>query len=194
MIEIRKETLKQLKRKGWSEEDILKAQKTIDERTLHDKSKSIIFSSRVVYWTVVFVIILGNFIISMLLIPFLLVLNQITLDVLVVIIGLAFGSLFNLVVTDIKHIERKYHVIVGLLIPILAFVNLSFMIKAANALNEVLRISTVRENPITVSILYVIAFMLPFLWSVFVSRKIDIGYKKKVAGDVETQKEFLKKY
>ena len=73
-------------------------------------------------------------------------------------------------------------------------VHLSFMIKAANALNEVLRISTVRENPITVSILYVIAFMLPFLWSVFVSRKIDIGYKKKVAGDVETQKEFLKKY
>ena len=192
---MKKETIKRLKRKGWSEEDIRKTQKIIEERMLHDKSRSLIFSNKVVFWAVIFVIILGNFIISMLFIPFLLLLNKIALDITIIVIGLAFGALFNLVVVDIRYIEKKHHLIAGLTIPVLAFINLSFMVKATNALNEVLRLSTARENPITISIIYVIAFMIPFLWSVFVSRKIDIAYKRKgIYKEKETQKEFLKKY
>ena len=192
---MRKETITKLKKKGWSEEDINKTQKIISEGAVLDKSKTQPFVNVVVFWTVVLVMVIGNFIISLLLIPFLLIINKIALDVVVVILGLAFGSLFNLLMTDLKYIERKHYILGGLLIPVLALVNISAMVKVAEAMNEVLRVGIVREDPIFVSSLYAIAFILPYLYTVFVSKKIIIPYKEKgIFKEKEIQKEFEKKY
>lgn len=170
---MKKETIKSLKRKGWSEEDIQKAEKIIEARRVSDKSRSIAYSHRVLYWTVILVVIIGNFVISMLLVPFLLVLNKLALDVLVVVLGLAFGSLFNLLITDIAYISKRHHVIAGITIPVMALLNISVMVHMANAINEVLRISAMRGDPITISIIYVIAFMAPYLWTVLVKKRIS---------------------
>jgi hypothetical protein len=191
---MKKETIKQLKRKGWSPEDISGAEKIIESRTLKDKSRTSVYSNRVLFWTVIVVIIFGNFIISLMLIPFLLVLNKIAMDVVVVVIGFVFGALFNLLVLDVEQVSKKHHLIAGIAIPVLALINIGVMVKVANAMNDVLRVSTVREDPITISILYVVAFIIPYLWSVFVKKRIEFGYKRKLTEPAGSQKEFLKKY
>jgi hypothetical protein len=192
---MRKETIKQLKKKGWSGKDIKKADEIIKARLCNDKSRTVLFSNKVVFWAVIFLMILGNFILSMAIVPFLLVINKLTLDILIIIIGLAFGALFDTVVVDMRTVDRKHQLIAGLVIPIVALINISLMTQAANSLNNLLRFSAIRQDPYTISILYVIAFILPFLWSIFVTKKIEISYKGNIyAAEKPTQKEFLKKY
>ena len=175
---MKKETIRSLKRKGWSEDEVNKAEKIIQARKIQDKSRTSVYTNRILYWTVIFVIIIGNFMISLMLVPFLLVFNKLAMDVLVVVVGFAFGALFNLLILDIEQVSKRHHLIAAIIIPVLALINISVMTTIANALNEVLRTSTIRESPITVSVLYVVAFMLPYLWSVFVKKKVDIAYKK----------------
>ena len=192
---MKKSTIELLKKKGWSEKDILEAEKIISSRRLIDKSRGAVYSNRVLFWTVVFVIVLGNFIISILFVPFLLALNKLTLNILAVIIGFAFGSLFNMLILDVENVSKKHHLIAGIMIPALALINISVMISIANAINDVLKINMVKEDPITISIFYVVAFMVPYLWSVLVKKRIDFAYNKSMIHSSETtKKEFLKKY
>lgn len=188
---MKKESKELLRKKGWTAEEINHAERVIEERSMHDKSKSMVFSNRLVYWAVIFLMIIGNFMISMLLIPFLLTLNTLALDVIIVVMGLGFGALFNLVIVDVSHIDKKHHLAAGIIIPVLAFVNLFFMVKASNALIDVFGLGIVRDSSISISVLYVIAFMIPFFYSVF-SKKIDLSYKE--VSDRESAKEVEKKY
>jgi hypothetical protein len=173
---MKEETIAELKRKGWSAAEIQKAEQTIRERKMMDKSRTSVFSNKIVYWMVIAVIVLGNFIVSILLIPFLLVLNRLALNLVIILLGFAIGLLFNFLINDVEHIGKKHHLLAGFLIPILALVNISVMINVANAINSALSIGALKEDPVTLSIMYVAAFILPYLWTVFVSRKINIAY------------------
>lgn len=153
-----------LKRKGWSKEDISKAEKIINERVKKDKSGTLPYANRSVFWTMFFVIIIGNIIISILMIPFLLVLNLPFLDFIIIVLGLSFGFLFNFLITDIRHITFKHHLIAGIIIPLVAIVNFFFMTTIANNLNDYLEVSNIRQNPYTISIIYMVAFILPYLF------------------------------
>ena len=44
--------------------------------------------------------------------------------------------------------------------------------KISNALNAVFEITAERGDPLTVGALYVVAFLLPYLWTLFVKKKI----------------------
>ena len=166
-----KKTVKQLKTKGWSEEDIIKAQEIIEARHRMDKSRSIPTANRIVFWTIFVVIILANFLVSLTLIPFLLVLNKTGLDFIIVVIGLGFGLLFSFL-TNISNVDRKHHIIAGIAIPIIALLNFLLMAYLANVMNSFLKLTEVRQNPVTISAVYVIAFIAPFL--------IDLAIKKYI--------------
>lgn len=192
---MKKQTIYNLRKKGWKEEEINDAKQIMDESRIKDKSRSSHNSNMVLYWSIIFLAIISNMVISIILIPFLLVINKLALDVIIIVIGFAFGSLFNLVITDIQYVSRKHHIIAGITIPVLALINISTIVKVANAINEVLRLNVIRDNPYTISILYVIAFMLPYLWTLFVKKKWDLEYKNKsIYPDKSTEKEFEEKY
>ena len=163
--------IKELKKKGWSEEDIKKADEIIAARRLQDKSKSYAHSNKLLYWSAFILVVIGNFIISMALIPFLLVLNKATLDIIVIIIGFSFGLFFNLILKDIEGIEKHHHAITGFGIPALALLNFFIMTRMANALNNVLKLTVIRENPFTVAAIYTVAFILPYFWTFWIKKK-----------------------
>ena len=73
--------IQKLKQKGWSEKDIMRTEEIINARHKFDKSRTVVHMSRIIYWTALLVIVIGNFVISMVLIPFLLVLNKFSLDI-----------------------------------------------------------------------------------------------------------------
>jgi len=168
---MREETLRQLKRKGWSDEDINRAHEIINERHTLDKSRSTEFSNRFVYWSVIILIIIGNFLVSLVLVPVLLVTNKIALDIVIAVLGLTFGLLFNFLITNIEHIERRHHIMAALVIPLLALVNISLMVGIAEAINSVFKFGVVRETPAIAGAIYVIAFILPYLWTVLMKNR-----------------------
>ena len=131
---MKKETIRLLKQKGWSEEDVKKAEKIIESRRMIDKSRTHVYSNRVIYWTIIAVMVLCNFIISLLFVPFLLVLNRLAMNVIIVIIGFAFGSLFTLLILDVEYVSKTQHFIGGIIIPVLALINISLMTNITNSL------------------------------------------------------------
>ena len=170
---MKKESSRNLMKKGWTEEEIKKAEDIISSRVSNDKSKSLVFSHRILFWMVLFVIIIGNTLFSIVLIPILLALNNITTDILIVFLGFIVVILFNFLIWDIEeHITKKHRVFAVLIIPILSILNLYAIVRISNAVNEVFNISEVRGNPLIISAFYVVAFLLPYLWTLFVHNKI----------------------
>jgi len=168
---MKKKEIRRLKEKGWPEEDIKKAADIIERRRREDKSRTYTSMNRVIYWSAIVVIVLGNFIISMFLIPFLLVLKKLSLDIVIVTIAFAFGLLFNLLVTDIEHVERKHHLFAVIMIPLIALINFIIMVNVADSLAEAMNLSVVRENPYFISALYVGAFILPYLYTLIIKKE-----------------------
>ncbi|MEE9525296.1 MAG: hypothetical protein V3V78_01675 [Candidatus Woesearchaeota archaeon] len=170
---MKKESKVELMKKGWSKDDITKAEAIIGGRNVHDKSKSASYIDRVLFWGMILVMIVGNALIAFILIPLLLVFDKLAADIFVMVIGFVVGVLFNFLIWDMEErLTVKHHVIAATTIPVLAIFNLYIIVRMSNAINVVFDISEVRGDPLTISALYVIAFLLPYLWTLFVKKKI----------------------
>jgi len=151
-----------LKEKGWTDNDIQKAVSIIDNGRIK-KPKKIVFLDSIIYWIVLFVALIGNFIISIILIPFMLTMQGMSLYSIIFIIGFAFGAFFDLLVRDIEKLQQKDIIIAGIFLPLLAIINVSFMVKFSNFLQATIGLNNVMHNPLIISIFYVIGFILPYI-------------------------------
>ncbi|MDP3734227.1 MAG: hypothetical protein Q8R37_03280 [Nanoarchaeota archaeon] len=155
MKEVRKQ---ELLRKGWSQREITTAEAIVDRKLPHD-----VFFSQIVFWSALLVIVIGNIIVSFVAIPFLMFLNQWQLYVMIIILAGMIGFLYNFLINDIGHLERKHHVTASILIPVLAVVNLLIVVFVANTLIMDLGIKNDVHNPWALSIVFAVAFILPFI-------------------------------
>jgi len=156
--------------KGWSREDLIKAN-NIFQSAQEKKHHMVKLLDEFIYWFVLIVAIIGNLIVSVVLVPFLLVFHAIFLYGIISVIALTFGFLFIVIIDDLKELERKEHIVAGVFIPSLALVNVYFMVNFANHLNRTIRINEVSHNPIIVSLVYVIAFTIPYVVSKVLEKK-----------------------
>lgn len=152
-----------LKSRGWSEDEIDKVVHTLydDEKRAKHHTYSF-YANRILYWTSLLVLLICNFAISMFLIPFLLVLKTTFVFVIVAVLGLIFGFLFNLLVTDIEHLEKKHHFFAAIFIPLVSIVNVFIMVSLSNAVATFFNMF-LHHNPFTLGIVYVVAFLAPYL-------------------------------
>lgn len=127
------------------------------------KKKNIIFLDKIVYWIALFVAIIGNMLIAISLIPFLLTLSRVLLYLVLVIMGLAFGLFFEIVVRDIENLEKKKHIIISILVPSIAVISFFIITIVANNLKMLLGIKVVANEPLLVGVTYTIAFILPYV-------------------------------
>lgn len=133
-----------------------------EEKKIRDQDVSSTLN-KVVYWGALLVAIVGNLIVSVVLIPFLLVLSKMQLYIIIIIIGIAFGALFNMLLKDIEELDKKHHVIAGIFIPALAIINVFIMTQLANYLTVLIGVNNVPHNPFVISVIYVASFSLPYI-------------------------------
>ena len=169
-----------LRKKGWTDEDIYHAVKII-ERGRKKKPKNIIFLDSMVYWVALLIALVGNFIISIILIPFMISMSGVKLYAIITIIGFAFGAFFDLLIRDIKKIQNKDVIIAGIFLPLLALINVNLMVTFSNYLQEVFKLSTVQHNPMVISVMYVIAFIIPYMIN---GLRSDLKKKKSIVNNV----------
>ena len=147
-----------LKEKGWSDEEINHAQKILEKREHHD-----VFFSKIVFWSALLVTLFANVIVSLILVPFLIVLNSWILFSLIILLGGTIGFLYNFLITDIGHLEKKHHLSASIIIPVIALANLVIMVIFSNKFIVELKINNSQHNPWIVAGVFVIAFILPYI-------------------------------
>jgi hypothetical protein len=147
----------ELQGKGWSEEEIRHAEQELERSTAYD-----MHFSKIVFWSALIVIIFGNLIVSFILIPFLILLDQAFLFFITIVLGLLIGFLYNFLVTDIGHLRKRHHIAAGIIVPLLAIVNIIGVVLAAKSLTKNVSLQSV-NNPWVVAIVFAIAFILPYV-------------------------------
>jgi len=148
----------ELLKKGWNEEEIKRAENILDKVEHHD-----IFFSKITFWSALVVIIFANLLISLVLIPFLIVLDSWILYFTIAVLALIIGFLYDLLVTDIKILERKHHLLAGLIIPILALINIVVMVLVSNRFIADLKLQNQPHNPWILGVVFAVALIMPYL-------------------------------
>ena len=148
-----------LMERGWASRDINHALNIMEQ---HKKTPGILFLDKSIYWVVLLVAIIGNLVISIVLIPFLMVLKEYLLYLIIIILGVTFGLFFNLLINNIEGLKKTQHLIAGLFIPIFALVNLFYITGTANYLQSLMKIDNAQQ-PWLIGIVYAAAFISPYL-------------------------------
>ncbi len=150
-----------LLKKGFSKKE---AKKTLDiiQKAIKRKSSKAKFLDAITYWFLLIVAIIGNAVISIILIPFLLAFKKIPLYSIIFILAAMFGLLFDQLIRQIENLDNKHHIIARIFIPALAIINTYYMASFTNHLTETLKLSVAYHSPTLISITYVVAFSLPY--------------------------------
>jgi len=148
----------QLIQKGWSEQEIKNAESILDKTELKD-----LFLSKITFWSALVVIIFANLIVSLILIPFLTVLNHLVLYSIIIILAATIGFLYNFLITNIGHLEKKHHLLAAIIIPLIALVNVIIMVTVANNFIDNLKLNNPPHNLWITALIFAIAFILPYL-------------------------------
>ena len=146
-----------LAEKGWSKRDINKTLKII-ERAKKNKHPKIKLLDKAVYWLSLLLAITGNFVISVALIPELLALKGYQLYLIIIVLGISFGLLFELLIRTIEHLKVKHHLFLGTIVPVLAVINFVII---SNNMKRLVGLEN-PQNPLVVGIVYALSFMLPY--------------------------------
>lgn len=157
---MRKHLKKKLHLKGWSKEEIAKADRILEEaeKKKHPHIKKIDNS---LYWFTLITGILGTVILSIIMIPVLVASNNTWTYLITGIFGFLLGSLIIMILKDLHWLEHHHHLLISLLIPIVAVFNFFIVVSKVNAFNYSLGLRNL-HNPVIVGVIYFICFLIPY--------------------------------
>ena len=153
--------IKRLEKRGWSKKDISKTVKII-HNAKQLKTPETRFLEKRIDWILLVIIIVANLAISIALIPILMALEGMLLYFIIITLGIIFGLLFELVIRGIEHLEKKHHIFLVILIPLIALSNVFIISKISNNLTRTLQLTNF-HNPIIIALFYAISFVLPYI-------------------------------
>jgi len=164
-MESLKETVAQ---KPWSPEEKARVLGII-ERGREKKPGKIKMLDEITYWVFLLLAVVGNFILSVVLVPFMLILSGFYLFAILFIIAFAFGILLTALLKEIQKIETKQHIIPIVFIIAIALINVYIITVFTNKLEVLLQLSTPAHSPVLISATYVAAFVIPYLYSAYIT-------------------------
>ena len=173
-----------LSEKGWSSEEIdytLSRLYDVDKSIKHEKFEQ--QANPIIYWAFLIVAIIGNFVIAFVFIPFMLILNQGQVLIILATLGLIFGAMFNLLIKDIEKIDYRHHIVAGVFIPAISAITIFVMVGIANNLGHRIQLEIIK-NPFIITVTYFLAFSLPYMVYKFRDYKRERKFKNDEAANV----------
>jgi len=164
-----KNLINRLKKRGWSTNEIEKAV-NIMVFAKKNKNSGARFLEKRMYWILLFVIIAANFSVSITMIPIFMTLNGILLYLVLITLGIVFGFSFELVIRSIEHLVQKHHVVLGILITLIALINIFLISRISNQFKLNLNLSNPNSS-LLLALVYAASFALPYIISRFVIKK-----------------------
>ena len=151
--------------KGWDEAEVDRSLSILnsDGPETKNSNQGVFLSRPIIYWSALFLAILGNLVVGVVFIPFLMVLKTLQLYVIMGSMGLIFGAMFHILLKDIEHADSKHRVVAGVFIPAIALITVYVMATLANTFNVLLK-NPLRHSPFGIGAVYVIAFTIPYAY------------------------------
>lgn len=112
------------------------------------------------YWTTMLVLVLTNLFAAIAIIPFMLLAPSFNFYLMVALIALFFGYVFNMLVTRIENIDTHHHLFAILFIPIFALTNLIIISISIGTVASIIGIEATKD-PVLISLFYIIFFLTP---------------------------------
>ena len=148
--------------KGWDEEKVSQLNYILYHKRLNFFKPQTM--AKLVFWTALLLCIAGNLVVSVALVPAFWVIPDWALFFVLILVGLCFGALFDILIKDIELLDPAHHIIGGLFLPVLGVIFMYIMVNLSNKFSHVANIPLfVEHSAIFVSLVYVIAFMAPYM-------------------------------
>ncbi|NQU79195.1 hypothetical protein HQ545_05500 [Candidatus Woesearchaeota archaeon] len=161
--------------KGWTQEEIEQTMGLLYSNDKIEKHQGFANANHpIIYWVGLVVAIIGNFLLAVTLIPFLMFLNSVQVYVILGVVGFVFGALFSVILKEIESVDQTHHILAGVFIPVLALITVYIMVTVANRFNAVIN-NPNPQNAIMISLVYLITFSAPY----FVYKIKDIHWHRK---------------
>jgi hypothetical protein len=144
-----------------SEEDpfkVLTSQKMRKKHIFYVKE-----NQRVFHFISMIVLSVASFFASIVLVPMLIFFSSTTIYTLVILVGLLFGFTFGFMFLDLQHLEHKHHIIMGIIVPGIAVLNIFLMMNLTKKIADFFLID-LQHNPMLVATFYLLGFILPYLF------------------------------
>src|SRR3989344_2868545 len=147
-----------LQKKGWNEREIARAERFVNVPRPYDTH-----FSKIVFCSALIVIIFANFIVSLVLIPFLLVFHDALLYSIIVLLAGTIGFLYKHLITDIGHLEQKHHIWASILIPLIAAANMIVVVFIANEFITKMETVSDLQNPWLIAAVFSLVLIVPYV-------------------------------
>jgi hypothetical protein len=126
---------------------------------------------KIIYWALLILAIIGNLIVSIVLVPLLMVLNSTSLLIILAVIAITFGLLFSSLLRDIESLNPNSYVMGGIFLPVQALINVYFITMLSNEVATTLKIEN-WHNPLIIGIVYMCAFISPYVFMKLMKLKL----------------------
>lgn len=146
-----------LKKKGWNDQEITHAQSILDHRKGHEKH-----FSQIILWSAMIVVLFGNLMVTLILVPFLPLFSLPSALIVTIILATTMGFLYNFLINDIGHLEKKHHIAAGIIVPLLALGNMFLVVLISNTFDSGKLIANT-HSPWILGIVFGVMFILPYL-------------------------------
>ena len=130
------------------------------------------------YWSSLFLVGLSNLIGSFFILPVLLFFEGISLTLIIGLIGLVFGLLFTFLIIGLENMEGKHNIILGLLMPILATLDVLILMTMTRILSINYNINHENEL-VSNTIAFIFMFLLPYMVHYIINRFTRINKNTK---------------
>lgn len=150
-----------LSKRGWTEREIHRA---FDTLKAGEEKKSLFVRQldAFVLWLFLIVSIISIFVISVTLVPILVIMEGAYLFVMLTGMGLVFGVLLDSIIVHLQKLRQL--ILPHIFLPAFALINVYLITRFSNDLIELLKLPTLHHSPTIVSIVYVTAFLLPYVF------------------------------
>ena len=123
----------------WNEAEVKKAARIIMDA--HKKKSPLIkVLDELVHWMVLLTIVLGNLIISGVIVFLSGLLTQFYLYLIVILFALSFGLMVEIPIGDIEKLSRHKHLITRIMLPVIAMVNILILLGVKSTMEYYLKI------------------------------------------------------
>lgn len=112
------------------------------------------------YMSVVLLLI-TNFVAVFLLVPLFIFLKEIELYFVVVLFSILLGVLFNGLLHTLHHLKEHHHLIIAILIPAMALLDMIIVIRALYKIDAAFTLN-IQHNPLLIVLTFIIIFLIPY--------------------------------
>ena len=145
--------------KGWTAQEVEKASKIIADAE-DKKHETFKFIDHILYWSLLMLMLIGNTITAVLIIPFIFAIQSWFAAVIVIIIGLLFGVIISILIGDIDRVDIRYSKNLFMTLIFTALINMGLLAYFSYDFSTKTGLILV-HNIYAIAAIYIVSFLAP---------------------------------